>query len=176
MTEIVNRMGGVDILVNNAGPYGATPISEVSEDEWDRIIDTSLKGAWLCTRAVASHMRWSGWGRVINISAVSGQVRNRGSYGLAKASLETMTETLAVELGAYATVNAIAPGQILESLDEMRALNETWAAKVTQRTPRGRLVTRGEVAEVVATLCSGPYESLTGTTLYLDGGLRLNRF
>jgi NAD(P)-dependent dehydrogenase (short-subunit alcohol dehydrogenase family) len=173
---VVRTLGGIDILVNNAGPYGATPLSEVAEEEWDRVMDINLKGTWLCTKAAMPYMRRAGWGRVINVSAVSAHVRNRATYGLAKASIEVMTEQLAVEMGAYATVNAVAPGQIQESLAEMRAIDDAWAAAVTERTPRRRLVTRTEVAEAVATICADDFQSMTGTTLHLDGGLRLNRF
>lgn len=174
--HLMETMGGVDILVNNAGPYGATPLSSVPTAEWDRVIDTNLKATWLCTRAVAPLMEQAGWGRVVNISAVSAHVRNRATYGLAKASVELLTEQLALEMGRYATVNAVAPGQIAESLAEMSSIDREWAAGVTDRTPRRRLVTRGEVGEVVALLCTEPFASMTGTTLHLDGGLRFNRF
>ncbi|MGH8916302.1 MAG: SDR family NAD(P)-dependent oxidoreductase [Acidimicrobiia bacterium] len=173
---VVESFGGLDILVNNAGPFGATPLSEVGEEEWDRVIDVNLKGTWLCTRAAIPYMRRAGWGRVINISAVSANVRNRASYGLAKSAVEVLTEELAVEMGPFATVNAVAPGQIQESLAEMESIDDAWAAAVTDRTPRHRLVTRQEVADVVATICSENFQAMTGTTLHLDGGLRLNRF
>lgn len=170
---VAERFGAVDILVNNAGPYGATPLAEAGEPEWDRVIDTNLKAAWLCSRAVAPHMRQRGWGRIINISAVSGHVRNRGSYGLAKAAMEVLTEELAWEMGSFATVNAVSPGQIDESLPDLAAVAPGWAKEVLKRTPRRRLVTRAEVGEVIALLCGEAFESMTATTLHLDGGLRL---
>ena len=172
----ISVMGGLDILVNNAGPYGATPLSEVDESEWRRVIDTNLKGTWLCTRAAAPHLRRSTDARVVNLSAVSAQVRNRGAYGLAKSAIEVLTEQLALELADHATVNAVAPGQIEESLADLSSFDQDWARAVLERTPRGRLVTRTEIGEVVALICTKPFSSMTGTTLRLDGGLGLNRF
>lgn len=174
--SVVAAMGGLDILVNNAGPYGATPLSQVDETEWQRVIDTNLKGTWLCVRAAAPYLRRSRAGRVVNLSAVSAQVRNRGAYGLAKAAVEVLTEQLALELAEHSTVNAVAPGQIDESLAELSSLDRDWARAVLDRTPSRRLVTRREVGEVVALLCTDTFASMTGTTLRLDGGLGLNRF
>jgi NAD(P)-dependent dehydrogenase (short-subunit alcohol dehydrogenase family) len=173
---VMDRFGTIDILVNNAGPYGATPLATADEDEWDRVVDANLKGVWLCTRAVAPHMERTGWGRIVNLSAVSASVRNRGAYGLAKAALEVLTEELAWELAPYATVNAIAPGQIEDSLDELAVVAPDWAGAVVDRTPRGRLVTRQELAEVVVAICGDAFSSMTATTLRLDGGLGLNTF
>lgn len=176
MAAAVAELGGLDIVVNNAGPYGATPIMEADEAEWERVVDANLKGTWLCTRAAVPYLRDSTGGRVINLSAVSSGVRNRGAYGLAKAAVEVLTEELALELAPFATVNAIAPGQVSESLDELSSYDEEWAQAVRDRTPRGRLVTRAELAEAVAVVCSPAFSSMTGTILRFDGGLGLNRF
>ncbi|MEX0797335.1 MAG: SDR family NAD(P)-dependent oxidoreductase, partial [Acidimicrobiia bacterium] len=94
MKSAVGELGGLDIVVNNAGPYGATPIMEADESEWQRVIDGNLKGTWLCTKAAAPYLRESRDGRVVNLSAVSARVRNRGAYGLAKAAVEVLTEEL----------------------------------------------------------------------------------
>jgi NAD(P)-dependent dehydrogenase (short-subunit alcohol dehydrogenase family) len=101
-------------------------------------------------------------------------VRNRSIYGLAKSSVETLTEQLAVELGPEITVNAVAPGQIEESLIEMAGIDPVWAEEVVRRTPLRRLVTRGEVAQMVAMLCSSTFDGVTGVTIAIDGGLRLS--
>jgi NAD(P)-dependent dehydrogenase (short-subunit alcohol dehydrogenase family) len=118
-------------------------------------------------------MKASGWGRVINLSAVSAAVRNRSIYGLAKAALEILTEELALELAPQVTVNAIAPGQIRESLEDMAGYNPEWARTVTEKTPLGRLVTRQEVADMVTLLCTPAFDMITGATIHMDGGLRL---
>jgi 3-oxoacyl-[acyl-carrier protein] reductase len=176
MESAVGELGGLDIVVNNAGPYGATPIMEADESEWQKVIDANLKGTWLCTKAAAPYLRESGDGRVVNLSAVSARVRNRGAYGLAKAAVEILTEELALELAPYATVNAVAPGQVAESLEELASYDEEWAQAVRDRTPRGRLVTRAELAEAIAIICTATFSSMTGTILRFDGGLGLNRF
>lgn len=176
MDAAAAELGGLDILVNNAGPYGATPIMEADESEWRRVVDANLKGTWLCTKAAAPYLRDSTDGRVVNLSAVSARVRNRGAYGLAKAAIEVLTEELALELAPYATVNAVAPGQVAESLDELSSYDQEWARAVVDRTPRGRLVSRAELAEAIALICTPTFSSMTGTTLRFDGGLGLNRF
>jgi NAD(P)-dependent dehydrogenase (short-subunit alcohol dehydrogenase family) len=176
MDSAVAELGGLDIVVNNAGPYGATPITEADESEWERVIGVNLKGTWLCTKAAAPYLRESTDGRVVNLSAVSARVRNRGAYGLAKAAVEVLTEEMALELAPYAAVNAVAPGQVAESLDELSSYDDEWAQAVRDRTPRGRLVTRTELAEAIAIICTPTFSSMTGTTLRFDGGLGLNHF
>lgn len=177
MIETVgSRLGPVGVLVNNAGPFSKTPYIEMQEAEWDEIIDSNLKASYLCASAVAPGMKAEGWGRIINISAVSAFVRNRSVYGLSKASLHTLTESLALELGPEVTVNAIAPGQIAESLEEMSGIDPTWADSVAASTALGRLVTRKEVAELVTILCTQPFDMVTGVVLPVEGGLRLPRF
>lgn len=177
MVETVDsRLGPVTVLVNNAGPFSKTPYVDMEETEWDDVIDSNLKASYLCAAAVAPAMKSEGWGRIINISAVSAYVRNRSVYGLSKASLHTLTESLALELGPEVTVNAIAPGQIAESLEEMSGIDPTWAESVAASTPLGRLVTRREVAELVTLLCTEPFDMVTGVVLPVEGGLRLPRF
>lgn len=168
--------GPIDVLVNNTGPYGMTPFTEMGEDEWDRVWDGNAKATYLVTRSVVAGMRASGWGRIVNISAVSAFVRNRSIYGLAKAAVGVLTEELALELAPEITVNAIAPGQILESLDDLGEFAAGWAEEVTARTPAGRLATRAEVAEVVYLLCTPAFDLVTGSVIPVDGGLRLPRF
>lgn len=177
MVETVDsRLGPVSVLVNNAGPFSKTPYLRMEEAEWDDVIDSNLKASYLCATAVAPAMKSDGWGRIINISAVSAYVRNRSVYGLSKASLHTLTESLALELGPEVTVNAVAPGQIAESLDEMSGIDPNWAESVVASTPLRRLVTRREVAEIVTLMCTEPFDMVTGVVLPVEGGLRLPRF
>lgn len=172
----LRHFGRIDILVNNAGPFSMQPFAELAEQEWDHVWDTNVKAAYLAVRLLAPAMRRAGWGRIVNLSAVSAAIRNRSIYGLSKAALEVLTEELALELGPEITVNAVAPGQIRESLAEMAGMDAGWAAGVTARTPLGRLVTRREVAELVALLCTPAFDMMTGATVSIDGGLRINRF
>lgn len=170
------EFGGVDVLVNNVGPWAGDPFHELSEELWDHVIDTNLKAAFIAAREVAPIMRESGWGRVINVSAGSAFVRNHSVYGLAKGALIFLTEELALELGPEVTVNAIAPGQIAESAAEAEAFDPTLIPRTLERTAVGRLVTRREVADMVALLCGPQFDTVTGVTLPMDGGWRLNRF
>lgn len=168
--------GPIDVLINNAGPYGMTPFTDMSEDEWDRVWDGNAKATYLATRSVVPGMRASGWGRIVNLSAVSAFVRNRSIYGLAKAAIGVLTEELALELAPEITVNAVAPGQILESLDDLGEFAGAWAEEVTARTPAGRLATRADVSEIIYLLCTPAFDMVTGTVIPVDGGLRLPRF
>ena len=184
----VERLGGpIDILVNNAGPFSITPFAELTEEEWDRVWDANVKATYLAVRAVAPAMRAAarefapkmqekGWGRIINVSAVSAYVRNRSIYGLSKQAVVTLTEQLALELAPEVTVNAVAPGQIEESVQELAEFSPEWAGQVRARTPAGRLVHRAEIAEIVYLLCTHAFDMVTGVTIPVEGGLRLPRF
>ncbi len=177
VTAAADALGGtIDVLVNNAGPYGMTPFAEMAEAEWDAVWDANVRASFLAVREVVPGMRAAGWGRIVNLSAVSAYVRNRSIYGLAKDATVTFTEQLALELAPEITVNAIAPGQIAESLTDLGEFSRDWAARVTERTPMGRLVTRAELAELVYVLCTPAFDMVTGLTIPVDGGLRLPRF
>lgn len=166
--------GPIDILINNAGPYVSRPFVELTVEEFDRVWNTKVRAIYLLARAVAPGMRAVGYGRIVNLSASSAFVRNRSIYTLANASVITFTEQLAVELSPDVLVNAVAPGQIHESMEELRTLAPEWADEVVRRTPLGRLATRREIARVVALMCGSAFDAVTGVTVPVDGGLRLN--
>jgi NAD(P)-dependent dehydrogenase (short-subunit alcohol dehydrogenase family) len=172
----LGEFGLVDILVNNAGPFTMAPFVELPEAEWDRIWNTNVKAAYVCTQVVAPAMREAGWGRIVNISAGSAYLRNHSIYTLAKNALITLTEQLAVELGPEITVNAVAPGQIAESADDMAAFDPTFVGRAIAASPLQRLVTRSEVATVVAELCGPRFAMVTGVTIPVDAGTRIPRF
>jgi NAD(P)-dependent dehydrogenase (short-subunit alcohol dehydrogenase family) len=173
----LRELGGrVDVLVNNAGPFSMTPFAELPESEWDHISNTNVKAAYLAAKLVAPGMRAAGWGRIVNISAVSYALRNHSIYGLAKNALIFLTEELALELGPEITVNAVAPGQIIESAKDIEEFDPTFVPRAIEATPAGRLVTRREVADVVVALCAPTFAMVTGTTIPVDGGFRLQRF
>lgn len=175
--EAAQRLGGrVDILVNNAGPFSMTPFVEMPEEEWDLILNVNLKAAYLTTRVLAPMMRDAGWGRIISMSAGSAFIRNHSIYGLAKAAVIHLTESLALELGPEITVNALAPGQIAESAEDIAEFDPTFVERAIEHTPAGRLVTRQEVANVIAWLCGPEAEMITGETIPIGGGWRFNRF
>jgi NAD(P)-dependent dehydrogenase (short-subunit alcohol dehydrogenase family) len=177
VAEAVERLGGgIDVLVNNAGPFSMTPYVELSEEEWDRVWNTNVKTCYLACKLVARGMQERGWGRIINVSAGSAYLRNHSVYGLAKHAVIYLTEELALELGPEVTVNAVAPGQIEESAADIASYDPTFVERAVHRTPLGRLVTRNEVAELVAVLLSPTFDMVTGVTIPIDGGWRFNRF
>ena len=174
--EAVNQSGRIDVLINNTGPFSMDPFATLVEEEWDRILDANLKAAYLCSQVVVPGMRQAGWGRIVNVSAGSAYIRNHSVYSLAKAALVTLTEELALELGPEITVNAIAPGQIAESAADIAEFDPTFVERSIEWTPLKRLVTRLEVATIVAELCGPRFAMVTGATIPIDGGWRLSRF
>ncbi len=170
--EIIQRYGGVDILVNNLGPYADTPFLKLPEAQWDWILNTTLKAAYVLVQKLAPGMIERGWGRVINISAASAFIRSHSIHGLAKAALIHLTEALAVELAPYVTVNAIAPGQIEDS-ELIDQIDPNYKRILREESPLKRLVTRQEIADVIVLLCVGPFACVTGQTLRMDAGWTL---
>lgn len=171
----MDALGGLEVLVNNYGPFSIMPLHELPYEQWRRVWAGNVETAYLASAAAVPAMRRAGWGRIVNISAGSAFVRNHSIYGLAKDAIGTLTESLAVELGPEITVNAVAPGQIAESAAEIGAIDASFVARTLERTPAGRLVTRAEVGEVVALLCTRAFDMLTGAVLPMDGGARFGR-
>ncbi len=174
--QALDRWGRVDILVNNAGPFNMDPYLSLEEESWDRVMDVNLKAVYLTARELAPRMKENGWGRIVNMCAGSAFVRNHGVYTLAKAGVQVITESLALELGPEITVNAVAPGQIFESLPDIERFDPTFGDRYRAHAPLHRLVTRNEVAGLIAQLCTPALDAMTGVTMRLDGGAELPRF
>jgi NAD(P)-dependent dehydrogenase (short-subunit alcohol dehydrogenase family) len=171
--EVERSLGPVAVLVNNAGPFGDTPFRTVSETDWDYLMNANLKSAFLAAQRVAPGMERTGWGRIVNVGATSALVRSHGVYGLAKAALLHLTESLAVELAPKITVNAVVPSQIASPrTDRLVAYKRAAIAA----TPLGRLVTQQEIADMVALICSSAFDIVTGRTIIMDGGRSLPVF
>ena len=168
--------GTVEILINNHGPFSMTPFHVIPADEFASVMDGNLTLTHRAVQQVVPGMRSGGWGRIVNLSAGSVYLRNHSVYGLAKNAVAMLTESLALELGPEITVNAVAPGQIAESAADIEDIDPTFVARALAHTPAGRLVSRHEVAEIVASLCAPPFDLLNGAVIPLDGGWRLNRF
>ncbi|MCH8898912.1 MAG: SDR family oxidoreductase [Acidobacteria bacterium] len=166
--------GPIDLLINNSGPFTMESFVDLDPSEWDRIWTSNVKAAYLTSRLLVPEML--GWGRVVNVSAGSAYVRNHSIYTLAKDALITFTEGLAVEVAPDVNVNCVAPGQIAESADDMAEFDPTFVERATRATPLGRLVTRDEVAAIVAELCGPRFDVVTGVTIPIDGGWRLAAF
>jgi NAD(P)-dependent dehydrogenase (short-subunit alcohol dehydrogenase family) len=166
----------IQVLINNHGPFAMTPFAEMAEDEWDRVWNANVKSAFVAIQELVPGMRAAGWGRIVNVSAGSAYLRNHSIYTLAKASVSTLTESLAIELGPDIRVNAVTPGQIAESAADISEFDPGFVERAVAHTPLGRLVTRAEVAAIVAELCGPLFDGVTGATIPIDGGWRLPRF
>ncbi len=172
-SEVTDRLGAVTVLVNNAGPFADAAYLALEERHWDAVMETNLKAPYLLTQAVAPGMMRLGWGRIINIGATSGLVRTHSVYGLAKAALLHLTESLALELAPAVTVNAVVPSQIASArTDRMPA----YKAAAIAGTPLGRLVTEHEIARMVAAMCGADFDFVTGCSIIMDGGRTIPRF
>jgi NAD(P)-dependent dehydrogenase (short-subunit alcohol dehydrogenase family) len=173
VTEVEGALGPISLLVNNAGPFADAPFRTLSAGVWDEIMSVNLKAPWLLAQKVAPCMERLGRGRIVNLGATSGFVRSHSVYGLAKAALLHLTESLALELAPTITVNAVVPSQIAsERTDTM----PTYKAAAIAGTPLGRLVTEQEIARMVASVCSSDFDFVTGRAIIMDGGRTLPRF
>lgn len=170
--EAIERYGKIDILVNNAGMSIDNLLLRLKEEEWDRVIDVNLKGAFLCTKAVSRSMLRQKGGRIINLTSVVAQTGNAGqsAYTAAKAGIIGFTKTMAKELASRSiTVNAVAPGFI--ETDMTGSLPEQVKSGYLSLIPAGRWGTAAEVAEVVAFLASPLAGYITGQVININGGM-----
>ena len=166
------RFGRLDVLVNNAGITRDGLLVRMKDDDWDRVIETNLRGAFLMTRAAAKPMMRQKSGRIINITSVAGAMGNPGqaNYSAAKAGLIGLTKSTARELAHWSIlVNAVAPGLI--ETDMTAAIPETAREALLAQVPLGRIGTAREVAEVVRFLAGDGAAYITGQVLHVNGGL-----
>ncbi len=170
---IQKELGGLDVLVNNAGITRDTLLLRMTEEDFDRVLDVNLKGAFNFIRAAARSLMKSG-GRIVNITSVVGITGNAGqaNYAASKAGLIGLTRSVAKELaGRGVCVNAVAPGFI--DTDMTATLDEKSRTALLAEIPLGRIGRPEDIAELVAFLAGPAGAYITGQTLVVDGGLSL---
>ena len=170
----VDAFGGVQILVNNAGITRDGLLLRMSEEDFDAVVDTNLKGAFLCMKAVARTMTRQRYGRIVSLSSVVGLRGNAGqmNYAASKAGVIGLTKSMAKELATRGiTVNAVAPGFI--ATDMTAAMTEAAREATLASIPAGRLGKAEDVAQAIAFLASDEAAYITGQVLSVDGGMAM---
>jgi 3-oxoacyl-[acyl-carrier protein] reductase len=166
--------GPVEIIVNNAGLTRDNLMMRMKESEFDEVLDTNLKGTYLCTRAALRPMIRARWGRIVNVSSVVGLVGNAGqaNYAASKAGIIGFTKSVAREVAQRGiTANVVAPGYVETELTS--SLSEEVKGQIRDQVPAGRFAEAEEVAEVVAFLAGEGAGYITGQTVAVDGGMTM---
>jgi 3-oxoacyl-[acyl-carrier protein] reductase len=179
VARVADELGPPTVLVNNAGVTRDNLLFKMTDDDWDTVMAVHLRGAFLCSRAVQKHMVDAKWGRIVSLSSTSAQ-GNRGqvNYATAKAGLQGLTKTLAIELGPFGiTANAVAPGFIVTEMTAATAERlgvdfEAFQKARADETPVRRVGTPDDIAHTISFLVSEGAGFLTGQVLYVAGGPR----
>jgi len=172
ISQIANKWGKIDILVNNAGIVRDTLLMRMTDESWDDVINSHLRGAYLCTKFALRHMTDQSWGRIISISSLAGIWGNAGqsNYSAAKAGIIAFTKSIAREVGSLGiTVNAVAPGFIVTEMTDK--LPPETREMILARIPVKRFGRPEDVAELVAFLATERASYITAQVISIDGGI-----
>ncbi|HEY8450401.1 MAG TPA: 3-oxoacyl-ACP reductase family protein [Bacillota bacterium] len=167
------RFGRIDVLVNNAGTVVAKPALDLTEEDWDHVLDTNLKGAFLCSQAAGRVMIEQGGGSIINIASIMGAVGDvaLAAYCASKGGVVLLTKALAAEWARHGVrVNAIGPGYIKTDFNREALKDERILDRILRKTPLRRLCTIEDLAGTCLLLASDAGSYITGQTFYIDGG------
>lgn len=174
--ETLNHFGALDVLVNNAGFSESAPSEELSLENWQRVLDVNLTGAFMASREALKHMSSRGMGNIINITSVHQVIPKVENvhYGVTKAGLRMMTETLALEYADKGVrINAIAPGTINTPANPVKEQDEQTQQQAMEKIPMKKFGSPEQIAAAAAWLASSEADYVTGTTLFVDGGMTL---
>lgn len=175
-SEIKEKWGRLDILVNNAGIIDYAGFEDITEEQWDRVLDVNLKGQFLCGQEAVKLMKPNKWGRIINIASISsGGVgvgfKNISHYTASKGGVIALTENMAIELAKDGiNVNAVAPGAIESDMSAAFKKDPKLMEETLSQIPRGRIGKPEDVAAACVFLASREADYITGSVIYVDGG------
>jgi len=172
LKEAVDTFGTVDFLINNAGVTKDTLILRMKEDDWDRVLDTNLKGTFMTTKVIGKYMLKKRQGRIVNITSVVGIMGNAGqsNYAASKAGVIGFTKSVAKEFASRGiTVNAVAPGFIASDMTDV--LSDEVKEAYAKAIPLGKMGEPEDVANAVKFLCSDMSKYITGQVVQVDGGM-----
>jgi NAD(P)-dependent dehydrogenase (short-subunit alcohol dehydrogenase family) len=173
VAKTLDAFGTIDILINNAGIVRQNPISETSDEEWNAVINTNLKGPFLLTREVLPTFEKNGQGKIVNTASIAGIIgyENLSSYCASKGGIIAMTRALALEFAPKKiNVNCICPGAIKTGMTKMIEENETMLKQTLMVIPAGRMGDPIDIANAALYLASDESDYVTGTSIVVDGG------
>jgi len=174
--DVLDKLGRIDILINNAGICSLTPIEDITEEEWDRVMDVNLKGTFFCSQAVLKPMMTQKSGKIVNIASIAGKVGGiltGAHYSASKAGVICLTKSLAFRLAPYGiNVNAVAAGALKSQMTD--AFPPDKRAKLAQSIPLGGFGEPQDVANAVLFLVSNKAKYITGEILDVNGGLLMD--
>jgi NAD(P)-dependent dehydrogenase (short-subunit alcohol dehydrogenase family) len=173
VTEVEKDFGRIDILINNAGNNIRGAIDQLSEADWDSVIDTNLKGPFLCSRVVGPKMVRQGWGRVVNLGSILSVIAipGRAPYASAKAGVLNLTRVLALEwAGTGVTANTICPGPFATDMNRALLEDPVKYQEFVKNIPMGRWGELHEITGAVLFLASDASSFVTGSALFVEGG------